>query len=85
MNRTEEAYPKTVKCPLLAQCTSYSCPMRKTQRSQGIGQWFENPFPEGVRRAPTVPARAKRCRTEHVDINKGHQKRLGHKLGITMV
>ena len=85
MNRTEEAYPKTVKCPLLAQCTSYSCPMRKTQRSQGIGQWFENPILEGVRRAPTVPATAKRCRAEHVDVNKGHQKRLGHTSGITMV
>ena len=85
MNRTEEAYPKTVKCPLLAQCTSYSCPMRKTQRSQGIGQWFENPILEGVRRAPTVPATAKRCRAEHVDANKGHQKRLGHTSGITMV
>ena len=85
MNRTEEAYPKTVKCPLLAQCTSYSCPMRKTQRSQGIGQWFENPFLEGVRRAPTVPATAKRCGAEHVDVNKGHQKRLGHRSGITMV
>ena len=64
MNRTEEAYPKTVKCPLLAQCTSYSCPMRKTQRSQGIGQWFENPFLEGLRRAPAVPAKANRCRAE---------------------
>ena len=64
MNRTEEAYPKTVKCPLLAQCTNYSCPMRKTQRSQGIGQWFENPFLEGLRRAPAVPAKANRCRAE---------------------
>ena len=85
MNRTEEAYPKTVKCPLLDQSTGYSFPMRKTQRSQGIGQWLENPFLEGVRRAPTFPATAKRCRAEHVDVNKGHQKRLGHMSGITMV
>ena len=77
MNRTEEAYPKRVKCPLLAQCTSHSCSMRKTQRSQRIGQWFENPFLEGVRGAPTVPATAKRCRAEDVDVNKSHQNALG--------
>ena len=85
MNRTGEVYPKTVKCPLLAECSSYSCPVRKTQRSKGIGQWFENPFLEGVRRAPTVPAMAERCRAEHVDVNKGRQKCLGHTSGITMV
>ena len=83
MNWTEEAYRKTVKCPLLTQRTSYSCPMGKTQRFQRIGQWFENPILEGVRRM--FPATAKRCRAEHVDVNKGHQKRLEHTSGITMV
>ena len=58
---------------------------QNTQRSQGIGQLFKNLFLDGMRRAPTVPATAKRYREEQEDANKGHQKRLGHTSGTTMV
>ena len=58
---------------------------RKTQRSQGRGQLLENLFLDCVRRAPTVPATAKRHREEHEDAKEGHQKRLGHTSGTTMV
>ena len=58
---------------------------RNTQRSEGRGQLLVNPFLDGVRRAPTVPATAKRYREEHEDAKKGHQKRLGHTSVTTMV
>ena len=47
---------------------------RNIQRSQGIGQLFRIPILDGVRRAPTVPAIAKRYPEEHENANKGHQK-----------
>lgn len=58
---------------------------RDIQRSQGIGQLLRIPFLDGVRRAPTVPATAKRYPEEHENANKGHQKRLGHTSGTTIV
>lgn len=72
-------------CESSRQEAPLACRRRKTQRSQGSGQLLENPFLDGVRRAQTVLATAKRYHEEHEDAKGGHQKRHGHMLSTTMV